>query len=232
MERSFFVGRYGEEQSRCRGDDGSFVPCKIGSAALGDMGRGPKMGFLDAMRRPPGYMRGLGLDLPVVGSVGWPRSISFDTVPGLIGIGLGKIGPGLIGGILGRIMPGGEGWTKFIVGGLSGLALLSEKWRRNSYLVGFAITALPDMVEPMLEGVLNAVLGPPAAAAQGARRLGQMTAAEAEALKRAERRLLSSADGGGFVGRDIETPEEILAKTRRVPLMGVTLNDNGLRNIA
>lgn len=223
MLKSTFVGRYGERQSRCIDSEGRFASC----SGLGS----PRMGFLDAMRRPPGYRPGLGMNLPVVGAVSLPKNISFDLLPGAIGIGLGKIGPGVLGSILGRFITGGEGWTKVIVGGISGLTLLSEKWRRNSYLVGFALATLPDMVEPLIEGVMDAIL-PASAANKGARRLGFVTAAEQEALRRAQRGLLSSADGGGFVGRNIMLPGEYAALTQRVPLSGVHLNDTGLRNIA
>lgn len=227
--RDTFTGRYGEKESRCRGPDGSFVSC-----GLGDPGR--RMGFMDAPRRmgfmdAPRYGRGMGMNLPVVGTVNVPKNISFDVLPGAIGIGLGKIGPGILGGILGRFITGGETYTKFVVGGLAGLTLFSEKLRRNSYLVGFALAALPDIVEPLIQGVLDTVLPAKAPAAnEGMRRIGQVSVQEAAALRRAHAQLLSSADGGGFVGRNIPLASDIMQTTRRVPLSG--LNDNGLRNIA
>lgn len=227
--RDTFLGRYGEKESRCRGSDGSFVSC-----GLGDPGR--RMGFLDAPRRmgfmdAPRYGRGMGMNLPVVGTVNVPKSISFDALPGAIGIGLGKLGPGILGGILDRFITNGATYTKFVVGGLAGLTLFSERLRRNSYLVGFALATLPDIVEPLLQGVLDTVMPAAApAAAKGMRRIGQVSAQEAAALRRAHQMLLSSADGGGFVGRNIPLASDIMQTTRKVPLSG--LNDNGFRNIA
>jgi len=227
--RDTFLGRYGEKESRCRGPDGSFTSC-----GLGDPGR--RMGFMDAPRRAgfmdaPRYGRGMGMNLPVIGTVNVPKTISFDVLPGAIGIGLGKIGPGVLGGILGLFITGGETYTKVIVGGLAGLTLFSERLRRNSYLVGFALATLPDMVEPLIQSVLDTVM--PAkdpAANRGMRRIGQVSAQEAAALRRAHAQLLSSADGGGFVGRNIPLASDIMRTTQRVPLAG--LNDNGFRNIA
>jgi hypothetical protein len=228
MQKSTFLGRYGEAQERCIDEGGRFASCD-GRSNLG------------LARIPPGYKpmgmgygRGMGLALPVIGPVSFPRTIQFDAIPGLIGIGLGKVGPALVSGILGRIVTGGEAWTQIVVGVLSGLALASEKWRRNSYFVGFAITALPDMLTPMLEGILDTVMPKTngTSSAQGARRMGFVTAAEQAALRRAQGRLLSSADGGGFVGRNIMLPSEYVALTKKSPLSGASLNDNGLRNIA
>lgn len=175
--------------------------------------------------------------LPVVGRVNYPGTVSFNTTQGLIGMGLGKVVPGFLAGILGRTLPNGEFITKIVVGGITGLALLSQKYRRNSYLVGFALVNLSEMVDPVIEGILNMVM--PSNGMAGARRMGQLTPRQREALKRAEAALLSGGrmgydpigtrlggvPDGGFVGRDVMLPSDWMALEKPAMLNG--LNGNG-----
>lgn len=227
---------------RCRNDNtGKFVACGRGHG----LGYGELVPGIGAPRRPalrsrpvlPGLRRRghlpmtrrMGqpaITLPIVGSIGIPKSVTLQTFPALAGIALGKVGPGLVTGILGNFL-GDKGAliAKVAIGGLTALAFLSPRFRTNSYFTGFAIVVLADTLDPILQSVVDMVV-PPSAAPEG---LGRLTAEERRALKMAEQALMGPGLGQ-FRGREVMLPGDYLAIGRGgVPLSG--LNDVGLRSI-
>lgn len=221
MKEITYRGRGGALQTRCVDSEGKFVAC--GRSRRGGM-RGLRgydsswaMGFID-------------MDLPIVGRIDIPKTLSFNTTQGIIGLGLGKVAPGVIHGLVSRLFPSLAGFTKMAIGGLAGLTLLSPRYRRNSYLVGFSLMTVGDFLEPMLDSILTMVLGPPAASTQGrVRGMGALSQKEAEALQMAEASLLGQGiPGAGFSGRDLMLPSDYHKLTEPVSMIG----SPGLRSIA
>ncbi len=208
---------YGKRDSRGRF---AGLPGGLGLGRLrsGFSGRHGRMGY------DPSWAMGA-VNVPVIGPMSLPTTISFDWWKGLGGMMLGKVGPGILGGILDKVVTGGSTWTSYVVGGLTGVALLSEKYRRNSWLVGFAVAALPDMLKPIVDGIVDAVV-PGTLKGIGAPR--RLTQREAQALELAQRRLLSglgqgTAGSGGFTGREVMLPSDYAALMHS-PLSGPRLN--------
>jgi hypothetical protein len=242
MRTITYRGRGGKRQTRCVDSEGKFVPCRGGG--LFGLGRSKTPAKRRGMGYSPSWAMGLiDFDLPVVGRVNIPSTISFDFTQGLIGMAAGKVAPGLLYGILGRFAPQFAGYTKFLVGGLTGLTLLSEKYRRNSYLMGFALATFPEMIEPVLDAALSLVF-PSAngnASAGRVRRMGQLNPQEAQALSIAEQALLSGSrmgqgyPTGGFVGRDIMLPSDYYSLEQPAQMSGLNPSMVGnptLRSIA
>jgi hypothetical protein len=172
---------------------------------------------------PSWAMGFLNFDLPVVGRIDIPKTISFDFTKGMIGVAVGKVAPGIVHGLMSRFFANGEKYSKLFLGGLTGLALLSPKYRRNSYLMGFAIATVGDFIEPFVDGLLNMVMpraAAPAAAAGARRRMGALSPQEAQALSMAETALLSGSrmgqgiPSGGFDGREMMLPSDYYALTQ------------------
>ena len=155
---------------RCKGSNGKFVAC----SGLGSMfpGGRNKMGQLEAT-------------LPVVGKLSIPNQVSFDLWPGLGGAVAGKIVPGILSGILGNMLgTKGETITKITIGLATAASFLSPKVRNSSFMTGFGLIVLTDMITPLMQSVVDAIV-PPSLAGMGA----AISPADRAKLLSAERRL-------------------------------------------
>lgn len=140
---------------RCQGSNGKFVACKTGMGSTMFPGVRNRMGQLEAT-------------LPVVGKVSVPKQVQFDLWPGLGGAVAGKILPGITAGLLGNLLgPKGETATKIVIGLATAASFLSPKVRRSSFMTGFGIIVLIDMITPFVGGLVDAIV-PPSLAGMGA----------------------------------------------------------------
>ena len=165
---------------RCKSPNGKFVAC----SGLGSMfpGGRNKMGQLEA-------------NLPVVGKLSIPNQVSFDLWPGLGGAVAGKIVPGILSGVLGNMLgPKGETITKITIGLATAASFLSPKVRNSSFMTGFGLIVLTDMITPLVQSVVDAIV-PPSLAGMGA----AISTADRAKLIAAEKRLSTRTRDPRFV---------------------------------